>query len=225
MPGCTAAIGPIKCDEPGSIISREWPRHLSLVGLGLSRTRIRGRYIAYEKAADAAQLRTLIRAKPLSPSIQLLSQAAFQFQGEARRSVSDLLKGAGRSSERRLATPPQPKKAVLPSTRAEIQRLISNDERFGTFSDSCIWPDHPRQTASEHFVNLPRDSDGLRCETCPGAAACVVTAIKRDFEVLSSGNPSQALQGPVGIALDGPRDSCRIAPRRDQPAAAAPYFV
>jgi len=69
-------------------------------------------YIAYEKAADAAQLCTLVRAKPLSPSIQWLSQAAFQFQGEARRSLTDLLKGVGRSSERRLATPPQPKKAV-----------------------------------------------------------------------------------------------------------------
>ena len=79
-----------------------------------------------------------------------------------------------------------------PSTRAEIQKLISNDEWFGTFSDSCIWPDHPRQRASEHFVNLPRDSAGLSSETCPGASACVVTAIKKDFEVLSSNNASQA---------------------------------
>src|SRR5882757_6084658 len=69
---------------------------------------------------------------------------------------------------------------VQPSTRAEIQKLISSDEQFASFSDSCIWPDHPRQRASEHFVNLPRDSDGLHSETCPGAATCVVTAIKRD---------------------------------------------
>jgi hypothetical protein len=41
-------------------------------------------------------------------------------------------------------------------------------------------------------VNLPRDSDGLHSETCPGASACVVTAIKRDFEVLSSNGASQA---------------------------------
>jgi S1/P1 Nuclease len=81
---------------------------------------------------------------------------------------------------------------VQPDTRAEIQKLMSGDDRFDSFSDSCIWPDHPRQRASEHFVNLPRDSDGLHSETCPGAAACVVTAIKRDFEVLSSSNASQA---------------------------------
>jgi hypothetical protein len=72
-----------------------------------------------------------------------------------------------------------------PSTRAEIRKLISNDDRFDSFSDACTWPDHPRQRASEHFLNLPRDSDGLHSVTCPGASACVVTAIKKDFEVLS----------------------------------------
>jgi len=81
---------------------------------------------------------------------------------------------------------------VQPNTRAEIQKLISTDERFTSFSDACTWPDHPRQRASEHFVNLPRDSDGLHAEACPGASACVVTAIKKDFEVLSSASASQA---------------------------------
>ncbi len=78
------------------------------------------------------------------------------------------------------------------NTRAEIQKLISNDQQFDTFSESCIWPDHPRQRASEHFVNLPRDSAGLSSVTWPGASTCVVTAIKKDFEVLSSNNASQA---------------------------------
>jgi hypothetical protein len=81
---------------------------------------------------------------------------------------------------------------VQPSTRAEIQKLISNDDRFDSFSDGCTWPDHPRQRASEHFLNLPRDSDGLHSESCPSASACVVTAIRKDFEVLSSSNASQA---------------------------------
>jgi hypothetical protein len=81
---------------------------------------------------------------------------------------------------------------VQPNTRAEIQKLISTDERFNSFSDACTWPDHPRQRASEHFLNLPRDSDGLSSETCPGASACVVTAIRKDFEVLSSSNASPA---------------------------------
>jgi S1/P1 Nuclease len=81
---------------------------------------------------------------------------------------------------------------VQPGTRAEIQKLISNDDRFGSLSDACTWPDHPRQRASEHFVNLPRDSDGLHSETCQGASACVVTAIKTDLEVLSSDSAGQA---------------------------------
>jgi S1/P1 Nuclease len=79
-----------------------------------------------------------------------------------------------------------------PGTRAEIKNLISTDDRFTSFSDSCTWPDHPRQRASEHFVNLPRDSDGLHSEACPGASACVVTAIKKDFDALSSSSTSQA---------------------------------
>jgi hypothetical protein len=81
---------------------------------------------------------------------------------------------------------------VQPGTRAEIQKLISTDERFSSFGESCTWPDHPRQRASEHFVNLPRDSAGLLFESCPGASACVVTAIRKDFEALSSNNASQA---------------------------------
>jgi hypothetical protein len=64
-------------------------------------------YIAYERAADATQLCSLVRAKPLGPSLQWLSQAAFRFQGEAQRSVVDVLKASqvldhlGRHSRRR----------------------------------------------------------------------------------------------------------------------------
>src|SRR5260370_33417451 len=81
---------------------------------------------------------------------------------------------------------------VQPNTRAEIQKLISSDEQFASFSDSCIWPDHPRQRASEHFVNLARDSNGLSSKSCPGASACVVTANNKDFEVLLSNSASAA---------------------------------
>jgi S1/P1 Nuclease len=81
---------------------------------------------------------------------------------------------------------------VQPNTRAEIQKLIGGDDRFDSFSDACTWPDHPRQRASEHFLNLPRDADGLHSESCPGASACVVTAIKKDFDILSSNDASQA---------------------------------
>jgi len=41
-------------------------------------------YIAYERAADAAQLCALVGAKPLGPSLQWHSQAAFRFEKEAK---------------------------------------------------------------------------------------------------------------------------------------------
>ena len=49
-------------------------------------------YIAYEKAADAAQFCTLVDAKPLGPSLQWLSQAAFRLEKEAKRSIEDARK-------------------------------------------------------------------------------------------------------------------------------------
>jgi hypothetical protein len=49
-------------------------------------------YIAYEKAADAAQFCTLVGAKPLGSSLQWLSQAAFRLEKEAKRSIEDARK-------------------------------------------------------------------------------------------------------------------------------------
>ena len=75
---------------------------------------------------------------------------------------------------------------AVPSTRAEIRRLIKTDTEFDIFSDACTWPDHPRKRAGEHFVNLARDSSGLTSDTCPGAHECVVSAIRKDAAVLAS---------------------------------------
>ena len=50
------------------------------------------KYIAYEIAADAAQFCTLVGAKPLEPSLQWLSQAAFRLEKEAKRSIEDARK-------------------------------------------------------------------------------------------------------------------------------------
>jgi nuclease S1 len=71
-------------------------------------------------------------------------------------------------------------------TRAAIRKLIRTDQEFDTFADSCIFPDHPRKRASEHFVNLPRNSKGLKSDECPAADKCVVTAILNDTEILTS---------------------------------------
>jgi hypothetical protein len=72
---------------------------------------------------------------------------------------------------------------VQPNTRAEIRKLIGTDEQFNTFSDSCIWPDHPRQRASEHFVNLPRDSDRARRCAAMTVAVAAQGAVDRTMLV------------------------------------------
>lgn len=79
-----------------------------------------------------------------------------------------------------------------PSTRAELRKLIKTDDEFDYFRDSCTWPDHPRQKAPRHFVNLPRDAEALKTEACPAAGECVLTGIKEDFAVLSSTTASQS---------------------------------
>lgn len=75
---------------------------------------------------------------------------------------------------------------ALPETRAEIRRLIQQDSQFDFFRDACIWPDHPRQRASEHFINLARTSTGLTANVCPLAGNCALSAIQSDLAVLSS---------------------------------------
>jgi hypothetical protein len=66
--------------------------------------------------------------------------------------------------------------------------LIRQDPEFTTFRASCNWADRPRQRASEHFVNLPREATGLDDDECPMAEECVVSAIEHDFAVLASPN-------------------------------------
>jgi hypothetical protein len=72
------------------------------------------------------------------------------------------------------------------TARQRVIALIRQDQEFTTFRASCNWADRPRQRASEHFVNLPRDATGLDGDECPLAEECVVSAIKRDFAVLAS---------------------------------------
>jgi hypothetical protein len=80
---------------------------------------------------------------------------------------------------------------VKPNTRVAIVRLIKADGQFKSFSDACTWPDHPRKRAGEHFVNLARNASGLTND-CGVTSPCVVTAIAKDFAVLSSGTATDA---------------------------------
>ena len=74
------------------------------------------------------------------------------------------------------------------TARQRVIALIQQDEEFTMFRASCNWADRPRQRASEHFVNLPRDGTGLQGDECPLADECVVSAIEHDFAVLASPN-------------------------------------
>lgn len=81
---------------------------------------------------------------------------------------------------------------VSPAARTEIDKLMQTDPEYSSFAEACTWADHPRKRAAEHFVNLARDSHGLTTLDCPGAAACVVSAIREDFAALASKSTSQA---------------------------------
>jgi S1/P1 Nuclease len=90
-----------------------------------------------------------------------------------------------------------------PDTRATIRKLIRSDSEFDTFSDSCVYPDHPRKRPSEHFINLPRDSNGLKTDDCPQGEKCVLSAIRNDSEVLSSKHESERLaHGQTAVTAD-----------------------
>jgi nuclease S1 len=87
---------------------------------------------------------------------------------------------------------------VQPDTRAAVRRLIVSDTEFKTFADSCVFPDHPRRRASEHFINLPRDSKGLTSDQCPQADKCVLTAIPADSKILAS-KPETDADGLIAL--------------------------
>jgi hypothetical protein len=72
-----------------------------------------------------------------------------------------------------------------PRARAEVKRLIRLDPEFRRFSMACIFPDHPRQRSSEHFVNLERSATQLGDDPCPLSDKCVVTAIASNLAILS----------------------------------------
>jgi hypothetical protein len=79
-----------------------------------------------------------------------------------------------------------------PDTRAAVRKLIRADTEFDTFSESCVFPDHPRKRASEHFINLARNSQGLTSDDCPQADKCVLSAILNDSKILASKSAKKA---------------------------------
>jgi S1/P1 Nuclease len=84
-------------------------------------------------------------------------------------------------------------RVALPETRSEIRRLIQNDTQYDFFRDACIYPDHPRKRAPDHFINVPRNFSRFTSDnTCPTAERCLLTAIQSDLAVLSSQSANDA---------------------------------
>src|SRR5262245_39625340 len=76
--------------------------------------------------------------------------------------------------------------------RREVIRLIRTDQESRTFSDSCTWPDHPKQRETEHYVNVPRDFDKFTAPQCAVASPCLFTAIASDLQVLRTASDDAA---------------------------------
>jgi hypothetical protein len=74
---------------------------------------------------------------------------------------------------------------LTPQARTQVTQLLQEDPDFTLFSKACTWPDHPRQRAGEHYVNLPRTATGLGDTPCPVDTPCLLTAIAGDLAALS----------------------------------------
>ncbi|TAZ35424.1 hypothetical protein ELH80_14140 [Rhizobium ruizarguesonis] len=85
---------------------------------------------------------------------------------------------------------------LSPAARQRVDGLIAEDTEFKEFPKSCTWPDHPRQRASEHFLNVERSASEVTSgQPCGTAAKCVVTAIVNDTrDLASSPDGSDALR-------------------------------
>ncbi|HEX8261465.1 MAG TPA: S1/P1 nuclease [Allosphingosinicella sp.] len=75
---------------------------------------------------------------------------------------------------------------LTPRARAEVDRLIAAGGGYDSFTRSCTFPDKPRQRASEHFANYPRNAARVAGPACPGGRPCIVQAIESDLAVLRS---------------------------------------
>jgi len=81
---------------------------------------------------------------------------------------------------------------LTPKAKAEVDRLIAVGGGYPTFTQSCTFPDKPRQRASEHFANYARTVRRVTGPGCPGGRPCVITAIDNDLAILRSATATDA---------------------------------
>jgi hypothetical protein len=81
---------------------------------------------------------------------------------------------------------------LTPTTKTEVDRLIAAGGGYPSFTQSCTFPDKPRQRASEHFANYARTVKKVPGPGCPAGRPCVITAIAGDLAVLRSATATDA---------------------------------
>jgi hypothetical protein len=81
---------------------------------------------------------------------------------------------------------------LTPAAKAEVDRLIAVGGGYASFTQSCTFPDKPRQRASEHFANYPRSAPRITGPACPGGRPCIISAIDHDLAVLRSPSATDA---------------------------------
>jgi hypothetical protein len=81
---------------------------------------------------------------------------------------------------------------LTPAAKHEVSRLMALDTEFTSFSDACIWADHPRKRADEHFINLRRNSTTFTSAKCKVGPRCLLTAIEADVAKLRSSTISDS---------------------------------
>jgi nuclease S1 len=75
---------------------------------------------------------------------------------------------------------------LTPAAKAEVDRLIAVGGGYPSFTQSCTFPDKPRQRASEHFANYARNVKRITGPGCLGGRPCVIAAIENDLAILRS---------------------------------------
>jgi S1/P1 Nuclease len=78
------------------------------------------------------------------------------------------------------------------AARTEVDRLIEAGGGYDSFTQSCTFPDKPRQRASEHFANYARSTPRVTGPGCPGGRPCILSAIDGDLAILRSSSASDA---------------------------------
>jgi hypothetical protein len=81
---------------------------------------------------------------------------------------------------------------LTPAAKAEVDRLVTLDGRFASFTETCIFPDNPVARASEHYANYRRTDRRVSKPSCPEGRPCVLSAIAGDLAILRSRSSTDA---------------------------------